>query len=161
LSALQIAAVTYSTLLSTNVAHLVAFDSIIPLMAHRSMSDFERVKQLLDGDIGPDELELDDDLYEMAESIYGREALEEMGIIAPERPTDSINQSNGDSNHEVEVPKSVIPLPEINPIIKPKKKLWKKFLLIAVLVGASLAVANYTEYIDLVEYIEQIQKTLE
>ena len=43
------------------------------------MSDAERVKGLLDGSMNPSELEDDPELYALAERIYGREALEEMG----------------------------------------------------------------------------------
>ena len=50
------------------------------------MSDSERVKGLLDGSMDPTELEGDTELYALAERIYGREALEEMGVAAPERP---------------------------------------------------------------------------
>ena len=54
------------------------------------MSKVEKVKQLLDGTLDPAELELDADMYSMAERIYGREALEEMGVSAPERGPDTI-----------------------------------------------------------------------
>ena len=47
------------------------------------MSDSERVKGLLDGTVDPSELEGDPELYSLAERIYGREALDEMGIAAP------------------------------------------------------------------------------
>ena len=49
------------------------------------MSDAERVKGLLDGSMDPAELEGDSELYSLAERIYGREALDEMGVSAPER----------------------------------------------------------------------------
>jgi len=158
---LQSLAGKFSSLISVVVTQLVAFDSITPLMAHGMMSDFERVKQLLDGDIHPDELELDDELYEMAESIYGREALEEMGIIAPERPTDSKPQSNGDSNHEVEFPKPESTITNDNEIKKPKKRLGIKFIMLVILFGCVLGIGNYLEYIHLEKYIEQIKLTLE
>ena len=46
-----------------------AFDSITKPTGVWSMSDIQRVKQLLDGKIELDELEMDTELYEMAESI--------------------------------------------------------------------------------------------
>ena len=60
------------------------------------MSDSERVKGLLDGSMDPAELEGDSELYSLAERIYGREALEEMGISSPERSheVDITKQSN-------------------------------------------------------------------
>ena len=70
------------------------------------MSDAERVKGLLDGTVDPSELEDDPELYSLAERIYGREALEGMGISAPIVPTNSFEEpefSNG-NNLEVELP---------------------------------------------------------
>ena len=48
------------------------------------MPDPEAVKRLLAGEIDPVELEDDAGLYSMAERIYGSEALEELGVQAPE-----------------------------------------------------------------------------
>ena len=69
------------------------------------MSDAERVKGLLDGSMNPSELEDDPELYALAERIYGREALEEMGVTAPIRPSEGIPEvhTNG-NNFEVELP---------------------------------------------------------
>ena len=54
------------------------------------MSSLDEIKNLLDGTVNPEILEDNPELYEMAESIYGREVLEQMGVEAPERPTESI-----------------------------------------------------------------------
>ena len=69
------------------------------------MSDAERVKGLLDGSMDPSELEGDPELYSLAERIYGREAMEEMGVSAPIRPpeVDPEVESNG-IDLEVELP---------------------------------------------------------
>ena len=70
------------------------------------MSDAERVKGLLDGTVDPSELEGDPDLYSLAERVYGREALDKMGIAAPVVPTVNIDDqdyTNG-NNLEVELP---------------------------------------------------------
>ena len=70
------------------------------------MSDAERVKGLLDGTVDPSELEGDPELYSLAERVYGREALDTMGIAAPVVPTVNIedqNYTNG-NNLEVELP---------------------------------------------------------
>jgi len=72
------------------------------------VSDAERVKGLLDGSMDPSELEDDPELYALAERIYGREALEEMGVTAPVRPPEVIPEvhSNG-NNLDVELPEHV------------------------------------------------------
>ena len=70
------------------------------------MSDAERVKGLLDGTVDPSELEGDPELYSLAERVYGREALDKMGIAAPDEPTVNIDDqdyTNG-NNLEVELP---------------------------------------------------------
>ena len=48
------------------------------------MNEGERLRELLDGSMDPSELENYDENYRLAERIYGREALDEMGIITPE-----------------------------------------------------------------------------
>ncbi len=48
------------------------------------MPDPEAVRRLLEGEIDPVEIEDDAALYSMAERIYGSEALEELGVQAPE-----------------------------------------------------------------------------
>lgn len=92
-----------------------------------SVTSLDEVKKLLDGKVDPEGLEINSELYEMAESIYGREALEQMGIDAPARPTDSILQPNGNAKHEVQMPVEPIPQPEIPPP-KPKKRSWWIFI---------------------------------
>ena len=69
------------------------------------MSDAERVKGLLDGSMDPSMLEDDPELYSLAERIYGREALEEMGVTAPVRPPEVIPEVHTNGNNlEVELP---------------------------------------------------------
>ena len=51
------------------------------------MPDPDAVRRLLAGDINPEEIDSDSSLYSMAERIYGSEALEEMGVLAPEIKT--------------------------------------------------------------------------
>ena len=48
------------------------------------MVDSDAVKRLLRGEIDPSEVEGDPALYSMAERIYGREGLGELGVFAPE-----------------------------------------------------------------------------
>ena len=67
------------------------------------MSDSDRLKGLLDGSIEPSEIEENPELYSMAERIYGRDALEEMGVSRPAKPkVHGISISNG--NGGVELP---------------------------------------------------------
>jgi len=124
------------------------------------MSDIERVKMLLDGKIELGELEMDSALYEMAESIYGREALDEMGVLAPERPPDTIVQPNGDSNHKVQIPLPEIPFPEDDSDSKPKKRWGLRILLLMILVAGGLAGAHFADLIDLSEYINNLREIL-
>ena len=79
------------------------------------VSDAERVKGLLDGTVDPSELEDDPELYSLAERIYGREALDEMGISAPVVPTNNFEdpESSNGNNLEVELPDE--PELDVNP----------------------------------------------
>tara|TARA_Y100001970_G_scaffold26096_3_gene31259 strand:+ start:3603 stop:4457 length:855 start_codon:yes stop_codon:yes gene_type:complete len=97
------------------------------------VSDTERVRGLLDGTVDPSDLEDDPELYSLAERIYGREALDEMGIAAPIVPTVSLDESdysNG-NNLEVELPED-LDEPEIstpkNKKKRPKLRLIAGFL---------------------------------
>ena len=68
------------------------------------MVDSDAVKRLLEGDIEPSEIEGDPSLYSMAERIYGREALEEMGVFAPEVDTPEIQPDFGEISDDVSLP---------------------------------------------------------
>ncbi len=59
------------------------------------MDDSDAVKRLLDGTIEPSEIEGNPRLFAMAERIYGREALEELGVFAPEIETPVIPENFG------------------------------------------------------------------
>ena len=59
------------------------------------MDDSDAVKRLLDGTIEPSEIEGNPRLFAMAERIYGREALEELGVFAPEIETPVIPENIG------------------------------------------------------------------
>ena len=63
-----------------NGVHLIR--PLTPRIFH--MPDPEAVRRLLEGEIDPVEIEDDAALYSMAERIYGAEALEELGVQAPE-----------------------------------------------------------------------------
>ncbi len=50
------------------------------------MDASDRIKGVLDGSIHPSEISGDEELYYMAERIYGRDALEKMGVEPPVTP---------------------------------------------------------------------------
>ena len=116
------------------------------------MSDSERVKGLLDGSMDPTELEGDDELYALAERIYGREALEEMGVPTPERPAENVPQlSQNGIDMDVE-------LPEIDDSVEgtdrgPQVPRRRKLAFLVGLIGVSLVGMNVSigigQYFDL------------
>ena len=117
------------------------------------MSDPENVKELLDGTVNPSELEEDSELYSLAERIYGKEALEEMGISAPVVPTavfDEPDYSNG-NNNEVELPE-ILDEEELPTVSKPRRT---KLTLLTGLLGLMIVSLNILmgigSFIDLCE----------
>ena len=116
------------------------------------MSDSERVKGLLDGSMDPTELEGDDELYALAERIYGREALEEMGVSTPERPAENVPQlSQNGIDMDIE-------LPEIDDSVegtdrRPQVPRRRKLAFLVGLIGVSLVGMNVSigigQYFDL------------
>ena len=69
------------------------------------MEASERIKGVLDGSIQPSEISGDQELYYIAERIYGRDALENMGVEPPVKPPELENLTlNG--NGGVEIPGS-------------------------------------------------------
>ena len=75
------------------------------------MPDPEAVRRLLEGEIDPVELEDDAQLYSMAERIYGSEALEELGVQAPEIGSIEQKDDFGTISDDVSLPDYV---PEIS-----------------------------------------------
>lgn len=68
-----------------------------------TMDASEKIKGVLDGSIQPSEISGDQDLYYMAERIYGRDALENMGVEPPVKPPElGVVKLNG--NGGVEIP---------------------------------------------------------
>ena len=126
---------------------------------HACVSDAEKVKGLLDGTVEPSELEDDSELYALAERIYGREVLDEMGITAPvvlntvfEEP----ENYNG-NNLEIELPDVPIEAPP-KPVKKPRTR---KMVLITGLLGLMVLGMNLVVGIGaLVELCEDPPKDL-
>ena len=98
------------------------------------MSDTELMKKLLDGTLDPVELENNPHLYVLAERIYGREALEEMGIMGPKIDAYSTTDEKTIISSDVEIPEFV---PNINSIIKDQEKIIKIRRKMILLIGFS------------------------
>ena len=68
------------------------------------MDDSDAVKRLLDGTIEPSEIEDNPHLFSMAERIYGREALEELGVFPPKIETPVVPDNIGTIPSGVSLP---------------------------------------------------------
>lgn len=116
------------------------------------MSDSERLKGLLDGSMEPSEIEEDPALYSMAERIYGRDALEEMGVNPPVKPkAHGIKASNG--NGGVELPEVPIDEEEVKGgMKKPRRsKILITVSVICLFVVASNVAIGIGTYVPLCE----------
>ena len=67
------------------------------------MDASERIKGVLDGSLEPSEISGDEELYYMAERIYGRDALENMGVEPPVKPPE-LGTVTLNGNGGVEIP---------------------------------------------------------
>ena len=86
------------------------------------MDASERIKGVLDGSIQPSEISGDEELYYMAERIYGRDALENMGVEPPVKPPE-LGTFTLNGNGGVEIPNSESsPESENNQKIKVKRR---------------------------------------
>ena len=86
------------------------------------MDASERIKGVLDGSIQPSEISGDEELYYMAERIYGRDALENMGVEPPVKPPE-LGVVTLNSNGGVEIPNSESSqVLEKNLKIRPKRR---------------------------------------
>ena len=75
------------------------------------MNEAQKLRDLLDGSMDPSELESYKEYYKLAERIYGREALDEIGISSPQDVEESLTPVvNSEFTHDVILPK---PKPEI------------------------------------------------
>lgn len=108
------------------------------------MNEAERLRDLLDGSMDPSELETYREYYKLAERIYGREALDEMGISTPKEAEKIVEPVVGSNEftHDVILP---IPKPEV-----PDEKLGdegekqkrRKIVLFVGIVGLILVSSN-------------------
>ena len=114
-----------------------------------NMNEGERLRELLDGSMEPSELESYSQYYKLAERIYGREALDEMGISTPEEiEEEKIQNGNSEFTHDVILPTSKKES-EVKDIInlddRPKRRL---FLTVIGVIGLLLVSSNIVVGID-------------
>ena len=88
------------------------------------MPDSDAVRRLLEGDIDPVEIEQDPELYSMAERIYGSEALEEMGVHAPEIGEASEEVDFGLISDDISLPDFIPDLPDLKVGADGKSRRW-------------------------------------
>jgi len=88
------------------------------------MPDSDAVRRLLEGIIDPAEIEQDPGLYSMAERIYGSEALEEMGVHAPEIGEASEEVDFGQISNDISLPEFMPDLPDLKVASDRKSRRW-------------------------------------
>ena len=88
------------------------------------MPDSDAVRRLLEGNIDPVEIEQDPGLYSMAERIYGSEALEEMGVHAPEIGEASEEVNLGLISDDITLPDFIPDLPDMKVEAGGKSRRW-------------------------------------
>ena len=125
-----------------------------------NMNEGERLRELLDGSMDPSELESYSEYYKLAERIYGREALDEMGITTPEEiEEEKVQNGNSEFTHDV-----ILPSPKADLIVeetinldkKPKRKL---FLTIIGIIGLLLVSSNIVVGIDSIIPVDLCEDT--
>ena len=124
------------------------------------MNEGGRLRELLDGSIDPSELESYSEYYKLAERIYGREALDELGISTPEEIEEDLSQSgNSEFTHDVILPspKNDSQEEEINISRRnPKRRL---ILTIIGVIGLLLVSSNIVVGIDSIIPVELCEDT--
>ncbi len=97
------------------------------------MGDSNSIKGVLDGTIDPSEISGDKKLYSMAERIYGREALEEMGVEPPVEPPESgIKAMNGNGGVEIPIKDSLATV-DVEIQKKPRRRVVLPLIMFALL----------------------------
>ena len=113
------------------------------------MNEVERLRELLDVSMDPSELENYDEFYRLAERIYGREALDEMGITTPEEIEKEKEQNrSSEFTHDV-----ILPSPKTDSEVKETVNLDKKtkrklFLTLIGIIGLLLVGSNILVGVD-------------
>ena len=88
------------------------------------MPDSDAVRRLLEGNIDPVEIEQNPELYSMAERIYGSEALEEMGVIAPEIGESTGKNDFGVISDDISLPDFIPELPDLKIGTERRSRRW-------------------------------------
>ena len=118
------------------------------------MNEGERLRELLDGSMDPSELESYQEYYKLAERVYGREALDEMGISTPDEIEEGkIQNGSSEFSHDVILPKSgneSITDDSEDLVRKPKRRLFLTFI---GLIGLMLVSSNIVIGIDAISPI--------
>ena len=124
------------------------------------MNEGERLRELLDGSMDPSELENYNEFYRLAERIYGREALDEMGITTPEE-IEKEKEQNGSSEftHDVILPSPKADSPEEENNIQRRNPNRRLLLTIIGVIGLLLVSSNIAVGIDSIIPIELCEDT--
>ena len=106
------------------------------------MGDSDSIKGVLDGTIDPSEISGDKKLYSMAERIYGREALEEMGVEPPVEPPESgIKAMNGNGGVEIPI-KDSLGTVNVDSRKKPRRRVVLPLIMFALLTISGLSLIH-------------------
>ncbi|MDC0155852.1 hypothetical protein OAJ13_02185 [Euryarchaeota archaeon] len=124
------------------------------------MNEGERLRELLDGSMDPSELENYNEFYRLAERIYGREALDEMGITTPEE-IEKEKEQNGSSEftHDVILPSPKADSPEEEINIQRRNPKRRLLLTIIGVIGLLLVSSNIAVGIDSIIPVELCEDT--
>ena len=124
------------------------------------MNEGERLRELLDGSMDPSELENYNEFYRLAERIYGREALDEIGITSPEE-IEKEKEQNGSSEftHDVILPSPKADSPEEEINIQRRNPKRRLILTIIGVIGLLLVSSNIAVGIDSIIPVELCEDT--
>ena len=124
------------------------------------MNEGERLRELLDGSMDPSELENYNEFYRLAERIYGREALDEMGITTPEE-IEKEKEQNGSSEftHDVILPSPKADSPEEEINIQRRNPKRRLLLTIIGVIGLLLVSSNIAVGINSIILVELCEDT--
>lgn len=124
------------------------------------MNEGERLRELLDGSMDPSELENYNEFYRLAERIYGREALDEMGITTPEE-IEKEKEQNGSSEftHDVILPSPKADSPEEEINIQRRNPKRRLLLTIIGVIGLLLVSSNIAVGINSIIPVELCEDT--
>ena len=124
------------------------------------MNEGERLRELLDGSMDPSELESYSEYYKLAERIYGREALDELGISTPEEIEEDLSQNgNSEFTHDVILPSPKNDSQEEEIDISKRNPKRRLILTIIGVIGLLLVSSNIVVGIDSIIPVELCEDT--